>query len=260
MGYAAIAFTAFIASAVTLVSGFGLGTILLPVLTVFMPVTTAVALTAMIHLANNLFKFALVGGQADRALVFKFGLPAVLAAIPGAFLLHYVDHLTWAWTYSWGHRLYRIQPLGLTIGLLMVGFAITEFLPPSKKRAAPAHWLPLGGMLSGFLGGFSGHQGPLRAAFLIQFKERLTKESFIATNVVIAVVVDLARITVYGNTPIWSGVSKQPIVALTAAVAAFSGAYFGVKMMPKMTMRTVQWVVTTMLMVLGLAVATGKLG
>lgn len=43
-------------------------------------------------------------------------------------------------------------------------------------------------------------------------------------------------------------------------MAAFMGAYLGVKMLPKITMRVVQWVVATMLMCLGLAVASGLLG
>lgn len=46
----------------------------------------------------------------------------------------------------------------------------------------PPHWLPLGGLLSGFFGGLSGNQGALRSAFLL--KAGLSKEAFIATGTV----------------------------------------------------------------------------
>jgi hypothetical protein len=57
--------TAFVASGLTLFSGFGLGTVLLPVFSLFLPVPLAVAATAVVHFANNLFKLGLVGTAAD---------------------------------------------------------------------------------------------------------------------------------------------------------------------------------------------------
>ncbi|HNO61706.1 MAG TPA: hypothetical protein PKH44_13805 [Plasticicumulans sp.] len=68
-----IAAAAFLASLLTLFSGFGLGTILTPVFGLFFPLHVAVALTGVVHLANNLFKLALLGRQAARHLVLRFG-------------------------------------------------------------------------------------------------------------------------------------------------------------------------------------------
>jgi uncharacterized membrane protein YfcA len=53
----------------------------------FLPVPVAVAATAVVHLANNLFKLALVGRKADWTVVVRFALPAFAAAIVGATLL-----------------------------------------------------------------------------------------------------------------------------------------------------------------------------
>jgi len=39
-----------------LLSGFGLGTLLLPVFALFFPLPVAIAATALVHLANNFFK------------------------------------------------------------------------------------------------------------------------------------------------------------------------------------------------------------
>lgn len=56
MEYFIVCLAALVASGLTLFSGFGLGTILTPVLAIFFPVPLAVGATAIAHLANNLFK------------------------------------------------------------------------------------------------------------------------------------------------------------------------------------------------------------
>ena len=55
-----IILAALLASVLTLISGFGLGTLLLPVFALFFPLEIAVALTAVVHLLNNLFKTGLL--------------------------------------------------------------------------------------------------------------------------------------------------------------------------------------------------------
>mgnify|MGYP000679824147 CR=1 FL=1 len=57
--------------------------------------------------------------------------------------------------------------------------------------------MPLGGVLSGFFGGLSGHQGALRSMFLV--KCGLDATSFVATGVVIAIAIDLTRLALYGG-------------------------------------------------------------
>lgn len=65
--------TALLASGLTLFSGFGLGTLLMPVFALFFPVAVAIAATAVVHLANNLFKLALLARLADWRVVLRFG-------------------------------------------------------------------------------------------------------------------------------------------------------------------------------------------
>jgi len=60
-----ITLTAILVSGLTLFSGFSLGTILMPAFALFFPIPVAIAATADVHLANNLFKLGLVGRQAD---------------------------------------------------------------------------------------------------------------------------------------------------------------------------------------------------
>jgi len=86
-------------------------------------------------------------------------------------------------------------------------------------------YLPIGGFMSGFLGGLSGHQVALRSAFLI--KCGLTKESFLGSGIVIACLVALARIAVYGvSFPSLTG-DNHFVVLVAVTVSAFAGTWVG---------------------------------
>ena len=81
MQYALVAGVALFVSALTLFSGFGLGTLLMPAFALFLPVPVAVVATAVVHLANNLVKLVLVGWKAGWTVVVRFALPAAAAIV-----------------------------------------------------------------------------------------------------------------------------------------------------------------------------------
>jgi uncharacterized membrane protein YfcA len=191
-----IGLAAFFAAGLTLFSGFGLGTLLTPVFALFFPLPLAIAGTAVVHLANNVFKLGLLVKHANWRVVWRFGLPAMAAAVLGALLLAWIGEMpTWL-TWSLGERRFEITPLKALIGLLICSFAALEMSSRFARVALPPRWLPVGGVLSGFFGGLSGNQGALRSAFLI--KLGLPKRAFVATGGVIAVIIDASRIGVYG--------------------------------------------------------------
>lgn len=84
MDFLIVSLAALFASGLTLFPGFGLGTVLTPVFALFFPVQVAATVTAVVHLANSPFKIGLVGRDAEWRTVLRFGLPAALAATPGA--------------------------------------------------------------------------------------------------------------------------------------------------------------------------------
>ncbi len=253
MEYGVIGLAALITSGLTLFSGFGLGTLLLPVFALFFPVEVAVALTAIVHFLNNLFKLVLLGRMADKTTVFRFGLPAILAAFLGAYLLLRLGDLEPLYTYPLLSRNLKIMPLKLVVSILMVFFALFELIPRFEKLSFDRKYLPLGGFLSGFFGGLSGHQGALRSAFLL--KCGLSKESFIATGVVIACLVDISRISVYSTHFSRTGIAENTFLLFSAVVCAFLGAFIGNRLIKKVTMRAIQVLVS--LLLLGIAVALG---
>jgi uncharacterized protein len=262
MDFVVITFVSLLVSALTLFSGFGLGTLLMPAFALFFPIPVAVAATAVVHLANNVFKVLLVGRSADRGVVLKFALPAALAAFVGAWLLERISAAPPMVQYSIGQRDCEITPVKLMIALLIIGFAVLELSPRFEKLSFNPSYIPLGGILSGFFGGLSGHQGALRTAFLI--RSGLSKESFIGTMVVSAVIVDVARLIVYG-TGFWRGSLEAVIqpgsnlwwLVLAGSLAAFVGSWMGSRLVKKVTMRQIQILVGVLLLLLGFALGLG---
>ena len=162
MSYIIICIVALLVSGLTLFSGFGLGTLLMPAFALFFPIEVAVAATAIVHLANNIFKVTLVGRKADFGIVLKFALPAAVAAMLGALLLNYMATAQSIVEYVFGGRTCSITAIKLVIAFLIMVFAILEFMPVFEKLSFDPKYIPVGGTLSGFFGGLSGHQGALR--------------------------------------------------------------------------------------------------
>jgi uncharacterized protein len=258
MDYLIVCAVAFFASGLTFFSGFGLGTILMPVLALFFPVPIAIAATAIVHFANNLFKVALVGWSANRSVLIRFAVPAVIASMIGAWLLSYASFLPVIGTYEFWGKVHEITIIKLAIGVIIVVFSCLELIPQFADMAIDKKFMPWGGALSGFFGGFSGNQGALRSMFLL--KAGLNKDEFIGTGVVAAVMVDIARLLVYGVglfTVQFSIVSDMKWLILAATASAFVGAFLGRELLKKITLRAVQVVVGIMLVLLGMALSIG---
>ncbi|MFN2329141.1 MAG: TSUP family transporter [Chromatocurvus sp.] len=261
MDYLIICTTALAVSALTLFSGFGLGTVLLPAFALFFPLPVAVAATAVVHLANNLFKLALVGRAADWSVVLRFGVPAAVAALAGAGALVGVAGLDAVAEYELFGRTLEVTPLKLTIGLLIIVFAALQLSPAFAALAVPPRYLPVGGMLSGFFGGLTGNQGAFRSAFLI--KAGLDKTAFVATGVVSAVIVDSVRLTVYGASYVSTRFEHLPKdvlgLVIAATLAAFLGAFVGTRLLEKVTLSTVQFIVAVGMIGIGSGLVAGWL-
>jgi uncharacterized protein len=254
MSYIVIAIVALLASLLTFFSGFGLGTILTPFFAFFFPLEIAVALTGIVHFFNNIFKFAITSPHINKAVLLRFGLPAFFAAFLGAYLLTTMGESSAI--YRWGaNGRFQITWLKIAMSLLMIFFALFEILPSLRTLAFDKKYLSIGGILSGFLGGFSGHQGALRSAFLLRYG--LSKEALVATGVAIACIIDITRLSIYYERFLKSNLQAQFPLLATATIAAFIGAYFGNKLLKKMTIDSIQQFVATMLIVIAVLLGMG---
>lgn len=255
--YITICFFSLVGSGLTFFSGFGLGTILVPIFAAFFPLELAIVLTAVVHFLNNVFKLYLVGKNANRSIVFKFGVPAIIAAFIGAYVLTLISDIEPIAVYSIFNFTASVTTTKLIVGALLFFFALFDIVPGLSKLEFNKKYIPLGGFLSGFFGGLSGNQGALRTAFLI--RAGLSKEQFVATGVIIAVLIDISRLGIYSS-EIVKHADKLDYLLLTLAVlSAFLGAYAGNKLLKKVTIRFLQNFVAIMLLLFSVLLMTGIL-
>jgi len=246
---------AFLTAILTFFSGFGLGTILMPVFAIFFPVEIAIALTGVVHFSNNLFKMTLVGKRADREVLIKFGIPAVLASFAGAWLLLRITRMPSLHEYQLGDHNFEITPVKLIIAVLLITFSLLEVLPSVKNIQFNRNKLALGGFLSGFFGGLTGIQGAIRSAFLI--KCGLSKDAFIATGVIVAAFVDFTRLSVYASRFKQADLHDHILLIVLAVAAAITGTLIGNKLLKKVTLKFVQLLVAILLFLIALALGAG---
>jgi uncharacterized membrane protein YfcA len=255
MEYIIICLAALVGSGLTLFSGFGLGTLLVPVFGLFFPIEIAIILTAIVHFLNNLFKLVLLGKNANRNVVLRFGIPAILFAFLGAYLLSLLNEMHSVLDYQIGSHAFEIMPIKLIIGIVLLFFSLFEVIPSLNKVQFDQKYLPLGGVLSGFFGGLSGNQGALRAAFLI--RANLTPQSYIATGVVITCLIDISRLFIYSKEIIIHHNQFDYLLLSLATLSAFIGAFFGNKLLKKVTIKNLQTLVATMLILFALLLILG---
>src|SRR3989339_967692 len=250
-----LSLAAFLIAILTFFSGFGLGTILTPLFMIFFPVDLAIALTGVVHFFNNIFKLILVGKKADKSTLIRFGIPAVIAAIVGAWLLLYIPDSKPLFSYHLFDKVFDVYPVKFFISVLLIIFASIDLIPYFGKLQFGKNKLPIGGALSGFFGGLSGNQGALRSAFLI--KAGLSKESFIATAVVVSSFVDFTRLAVYTTRFTKAGLQENLLIVIIATLAAIAGAFLGNKLLKKVTLKFIQILVAIMLILISLALGAG---
>ncbi len=255
MDYFIISIVTLIGAGLTLFSGFGLGTLLMPVFGLFFPIEIAIGMTAIVHFANNLIKFGFFFKHIDWKIIIRFGVPSVVAAFFGAILLTTLTNLEPILTYSiYGEEFY-VTPIKLTIAILLTAFSLIEIIPKLSNIQFSQRYMIIGGLLSGFFGGLSGNQGALRSAFLI--RAGLTKEVFIGTGIVIACFIDITRLSIYSQSILNQIDNSNILLLLMAVFSAFIGVFIGNKLIKKMTIKALQIIVSIMILIFALLLGFG---
>lgn len=236
--YLFLAGLSFLAGGLTLFTGFGLATLLLPVFSLFLPIPIAIASTAVVHLINNLYKVFIFFKNINWQIVVRFGINAAIAAVIGSLTLNFLSN--------------QNENLKIIIGVIIILIALIEISPLKQIQIKPKY-IPLGGLLSGFFGGFSGHQGMFRSIFLV--KTGLDTTKFIATGVAIAVLVDVTRLIVYGSTIFDSSLQNFqqylfPIFIST--LSAIFGVWMATDLVVKMNIKIITNFIACLMIVIGL--------
>ena len=230
MADALIAIASFIGGAIGAISGFGIGSIITPVLAARVGMKAAVAAVAIPHVVGTAVRFFLLRRDIDRNVLLTFGLASLAGGLAGA-LIH-------AWlTSRW---------LTWLLGALLIFSGITGLLGITFRFRRGAAYVA--GAFSGILGGLVGNQGGIRAGALMGFDVR--KEAFVATSTAVALLVDGARVPVYlvNQGDVLRGMI--PTIAI-ATIAVVIGTIVGRLMLRRINEATFKRVVSALIAALG---------
>ncbi len=174
-----LSFIVILASIVGTVSGFGISTLMIPVVIMFYPPGEALLFVGIIHLFGDLWKLLLFAKAIRWRLILSFALPGLVLSFIGA-------------------RLIATVPEGLPqriIGAFLLAYTVYLFTKPNFKIPANQYTAAAGGASSGLLAGLFGMGGAIRTLFLSAFN--LPKEVYIAASGGIALLIDITRLVTY---------------------------------------------------------------
>lgn len=167
------------AGAIATVTGFGIGSVLTPLLAVRVGTQLAVAAISIPHFFATALRFWRLREHVDRRVLLSFGIPSALGGLTGALL----------------HSVAANRMLSIVFGAILIFVGSSELTGLSRRLKFGRTTAWIAGALSGFLGGLVGNQGGIRSAALLGFDIR--KTAFVGTATAVGLVVDLVRMPAY---------------------------------------------------------------
>ena len=222
-----------VASGIGTVTGFGTSTIMIPVLTLFMPMPIALLFVGIIHLCGDIWKVLLFKKGLLWNLILGFGLSGIIASFLGASLSLQAPDL----------------PFKRMLGAFLILYVIFLFLKRDWALPKTQGTAVCGGLLSGLFAGFFGVGGAVRGAFLTAFN--LPKEVYIFTSGLIALFIDVTRVSryVWGGTRMEAGLLYSLIVCIPIS---FAGAYLAKRFLNRLPQKSFRMFVGFFLALVGI--------
>jgi len=226
---------AILAGGVAAISGFGIGSLMTPLLAIEFGTRTAVLLVAIPHAVATGLRLWMLRANVDRRVLLTFGSASFAGGLVGALFL----------------SVFASRTMGIILGTLLIVSGLGGLTGLTARMLIPAGpWAVAAGMASGAFGGLVGNQGGLRAAALLHFA--LTPAATVATATGIALAVDAARIPIYLATGGAVMAANWPyvVVGVIGVVAGTLLATPILRRLPEDTFRQFVFVVITALGVL----------
>ncbi|MGA2905633.1 MAG: sulfite exporter TauE/SafE family protein [Candidatus Korobacteraceae bacterium] len=222
-----------VAGAIAAISGFGIGSILTPLLAAWIGTKLAVAVVSVPHFIGTGLRFLVIRQHVDRRALWSFGITSAAGGLVGAVL----------------HIWLRSAVLGYVLGALLVfaGIAGVTGLAARIRFGRRSAWVA--GALSGTFGGLVGNQGGIRSAALLGFG--LQRDAFVATATAIALLVDVFRMPVYAALQYRQMLSQWPMAAIATA-AVVVGTLTGKWMLQRIPQNVFRVVVSCIILALGI--------
>jgi uncharacterized membrane protein YfcA len=230
-----LAVVAVLAGSVASLAGFGIGSLLTPLLAVKTGLGIAVAAVSIAHFCGTALRFFLLRRSINRQVLLSFGLTSAAGGLAGALL----------------HNVFQNAALTIIFGCLLIiaGTLGLTGLSEKFKFKGAAVWGA--GALSGFFGGLVGNQGGIRSAALLGF--HLDKDQFVATATGIALMVDVARMPVYLSTRSTDLVAIWNYI-LIATIGVIAGTLGGKKLLERLPEAIFKKTVAAIIALIGILV------
>jgi uncharacterized membrane protein YfcA len=234
----ALALLGVLSGATAAVVGFGIGSLLTPLLALRLDMATAVAAVALPHAAATALRCWRLRHSIDWSVARRFGLLSALGGLVGALF----------YTRLGG----GVLTVVLAVLLILTGLSgLTRF--PTRLNTRRTAWAL--GLVSGFFGGLAGNQGGVRSAALMTFD--LSPAAFVATATVTALLVDLARTPVY----LWragGGLADLGLPLIVASAAVLIGTLLGERILLGMSPERFRQTVSLAILALGVFLLTSS--
>ena len=220
------------AGGIATITGFGIGSVLTPLLAVSVGTRLAVAAVSIPHFFATALRFWRLRHHVDRGVLLRFGIPSAAGGLTGALL----------------HNVAANRALAIVFGLLLVFVGISELTGLSRRMRFNNILAWIAGALSGFFGGLVGNQGGIRSGALLGFD--IDKTAFVATATATGVIVDAARMPAYFVTQggeirgIW-------VLVLVATIGAVLGTVFGERVLRLIAQQAFRRIVAGLVLALG---------
>ena len=233
---ALVALVGLVAAGIASVTGFGIGSLLTPTLSLATGTKLAVAAISIPHVVGTAQRFWLLRRHVDRRVLAGFGIASAAGGLAGA--------LAHVWVSS--------RALAVVFGVVVALAGVSELSGWMQRVRWGRRSAWAAGGLSGLLGGMVGNQGGIRTAALLGFD--VPKEAFVATSTAVGLFVDGARMPVYLATE-WREIARIWPLVLTATVAVVIGTALGTRVLGRLPQRQFRRVVAVLLVVLGVYMA-----
>lgn len=185
-----IALITLLASLIGTMAGFGISTIMVPILLIILPLPQTLLLVGIVHWFNDIWKILLFRKGIRWKLLLAFGLPGIFASFLGSFL---------------SLRISR-EILSRALGVFLIAYVIFIIFNRTFKLSQKLSVAISGGTLTGFFAGIFGIGGEINAVALSAFN--LEKAVYVATAGAIAFMIDSTRIVTY----IQGGTRLDPVL------------------------------------------------
>jgi len=224
-----------LAGAVATISGFGIGSLVTPLLAIKCGTGIAIAGVSIAHFLGTALRFWRWKRYINKRVLLSFGIASAVGGLLGA----------------WFHTIAQNTILTIIFGCLLIFAGALGLSGISEKwrLTGPAAWTA--GALSGVFGGLVGNQGGIRSAALLGFD--LKGREFVATATGIALGVDIVRMPVYLATQTQDILNIWPWI-LIASIGVLIGTEAGIWMMGKIPERLFKKAVSGIVLVIGVFV------